>query len=148
MGQHRIRRTSGRVLMSAIALALPLGLAGCLPGLKDAPPPAPAGKAPIWAGAPTVKFASTPVIDGLGVRTGWITIVEIPKCTTADGGLVLTPTASVSNGSIAPLAGGYIWTRAVSGTPAVAASGAFAADCVHEGLAAHPVITGTAGALP
>lgn len=130
----------GRVLVSAAVLALPLGLGGCL---KGSPVP-PVLDPPDWSST-TVGFFNQQVGNP---ATGWVTTVTVPSCIDFAGTSV-EPLVSVSNGTLSKVGGVYTWTRAVSGTPAVAASGVFTADCIdHQGSHAHPVLAVTAAALP
>lgn len=128
--------------MSAIALALPLALGGCLKGTLPVPPSL---IPPEWDSL-TVTFSNQQIGNP---ATGWVTTVVVPPCFDYAGASVVT-TASVSNGSLVKAGPGiYTWTRAVSGNPAVAASGVFTANCVdHQGLTAHPTLTFNAPALP
>ena len=140
MSGSKVRRTSGRLLVSAVILALPLALGGCLKGAL--PPGSTVGLPPEWSGL-TIGLFSQPVVTG-GVVTGWETTVNIPQCFDSDG-VSVVPTVTVSNGFYS-----YpFWTRAVSGSPAVAAAGTLTAKCIdHQGLSAHPDLVVTAPALP
>lgn len=140
MGQSRIRKTFGRVLISAVALALPLGLAGCLKGGPLAPL-----TPPEWAST-TLNFSSQFTLPA----GPWVTTVTVPQCLDY-AGVTVPPVVTVSNGFVGayPSGGTYTWTRAPGTLPTQAAAGTFTADCVdHQELHAHPVLAVTAPALP
>jgi len=132
------RTKSGRVLASAGALALAVGLGGCL-GPGSSPPP---NTPPGWHGT-TVSFLHTPT-GPAGAATGWITTVTVPAC--SDNETATTIVGSASNGFLIPLGNSqFSWTRQVTGSPAQRVAGTFTADCKDfGGLFAHPTLTGTA----
>jgi hypothetical protein len=141
MSGGRLRMTFGRVLMSAVILALPLGLGGCLKGALP-----PSLVPPEWTST-TVGFFNQQIGNP---ATGWVTTVTVPQCIDNGGATVNNTPATVSTGSLVDNGGGkFTWTRAVSGSPAVAASGVFTVDCIdYQGLSAHPTLAVTAPALP
>ncbi|MGQ0805089.1 MAG: hypothetical protein ACT4PI_14660 [Actinomycetota bacterium] len=124
--------------MSAVLLALPLALGGCLKGALP-----PSLNPPEWTGV-TVNFSSvfTPPAGP------WVTTVSVPQCLDS-GNASVDPVVTVSNGSVSGGGGVYTWTRAPGALPTQALSGTFTADCIdYQGLHAHPVLAVTAAALP
>ena len=143
-GRRRRRTIFGRSLLGACALALPLVLGGCLKGALPAPTPGGVDVVPPRWVSLTVNFAHAPV-PMVGPTTGWVTTVTVPKCRDFLGTLV-TPTSSVSNGTLVHNGGGvYTWTRVVTGAPPVTrVSGVFTADCYDfQGSQAHPTLSFT-----
>src|SRR5688572_11778046 len=126
MSGSRRRTNFGRFFLGACALVLPLGLTGCLPGLKDGPPvlAPPVDPPPVWSSL-TVNFFHSQVGNP---ATGWITTVTVPTCT--DVSRPVTITASVSNGTLVNNGNGtFTWTRQVTGFPAIRVPGTFTANC-------------------
>ncbi len=138
MSGSKVRRTFGRVLMSAVILVLPLGLGGCLKGGL-----VPGFQPPEWAST-TLSFFSAPVLNGSTV-IGWTTTVTVPQCIDHEGATVLDTPATVSTGTVVNNGGGtFTWTRAVSGVPLLPVTGVFTVNCIdYQGLTAHPTLSGS-----
>jgi hypothetical protein len=143
MSGSRLRTFSRRMLLGGCALALPLGLTACLPGLKDAPPVA-EEPLPTWEHL-NISLPSQPVGNP---ATGWVTTVTVPRC--FKGGIQLTSTGTASSGTLVPNGTGFNWTRVVTGSPPVTApSATFTLTCVDGlGRSAHPDLVVTAPPLP